>query len=401
VNDDRVIVVGGGPVGLLTALGLASRDIPVLVLEAEPALTVDLRAGTFHPPSLEMMAPYGITDQMHEIGIRVPRWQIRDKVEGVIVEWDLSALADMTPYPYRFHLEQHRLTPIIYEKLSSLPNATVRFGAPVSDVRQDAEYAEVTVGEGRGMERLRARYVVGADGGRSVVRKCMGVEFEGFTWPERFVVVSTGHSFAAHGYAANAYIADPDEWAAVFQMPDMGPPGLWRAVFPVPPEETDEHALSDSPCERRLQSLIPLPGSYHVVYRSIYKVHQRVASDFRKGRILLAGDAAHLNNPLGAFGLNGGIHDAVNLANKLSRVLRGEGGEDLLDLYTRQRRTANVEQVQANSISNKQRLEARDPAARRRNFDELRRTAADPVQNRAFLLTSSMIESVRRAAGVT
>ena len=92
----------------------------MLVLEAEPGLTFDLRAGTYHPPSLEMMAPYGITDEMHKTAIKVPRWQIRDRKEGVIVEWDVSLISDLTPYPYRLHLEQHRLTPIIYDKLQGL-----------------------------------------------------------------------------------------------------------------------------------------------------------------------------------------------------------------------------------------------------------------------------------------
>jgi 3-(3-hydroxy-phenyl)propionate hydroxylase len=399
-EQDRVIVVGGGPVGLLTALGLATRKVPVLVLEAEPALTIDLRAGTYHPPSLEMMASFGITEEMHKIGIRVPRWQIRDRTEGLIVEWDLSVLSDVTPYPYRFHLEQHRLTPIIYDKLRAFAHAEVRFGAPVTAVTQDADGAQVTVDDGSRCETLRARYVVGADGGRSAVRKAIGVDFEGFTWPDRFVVASTDYPMNEHGYTANAYVADPDEWAAVFQMPDAGPPGLWRVVFPVPPEESDEEALSDASCERRLQSLLARPEPYRIIYRSIYKVHQRVASDFRQGRILLAGDAAHLNNPLGAFGLNGGIHDAVNLSEKLAEVFAGRATEDLLDLYTRQRRTANIEQVQANSISNKKRLEARDPEARRRNFEELRQTAADPAANLAFLMTSSMIDSVRRASRV-
>ena len=115
----QVIVAGAGPVGLLTALALAKQDVSVLVLEAEPGLTIDLRAGTYHPPSLEMMAPYGITDEMHKTAIKVPRWQIRDRKDGVIVEWDVSLIGDLTPYPYRLHLEQHRLTPIIYDKLKA------------------------------------------------------------------------------------------------------------------------------------------------------------------------------------------------------------------------------------------------------------------------------------------
>jgi len=396
----RVIVAGGGPVGLLTALALASREVPVLVLEAEAALTRDLRAGTFHPPTLEMMAPYGITDEMHRTGIKVPRWQHRDRAGGVIAEWDLALIADETPYPYRFHLEQHRLTPILFDRLARFPHATVRFGARVADVGQDADRVWVDAETASGAERFEGAWLVGADGGRSAVRKAVGVEFEGFTWPERFVVVSTRHDFGAHGFTPNAYVADPEQWAAVFKMPDAEPGGLWRIAFPVPPDEPDELTLSASEIERRMQYFVSRPEPYAIRYKSIYKVHQRVAKEFRRGRVLLAGDAAHLNNPLGAFGLNGGIHDAINLAGKLGDVCRGEADATVLDRYARQRRTVNVEYVQEGSIRNLRTLAERDPAARQARFDELRRVNADPRLARDFLLQSSMIASVRRAAAI-
>ena len=395
-----VIVAGAGPVGLLTALALASREVPVLVLEAESALTHDLRAGTFHPPTLEMLAPYGVTDEMRRTGIEVPRWQHRDRVEGVIAEWDLGLIADETPYPYRFHLEQHRLTPILFDRLMRFPHAAVRFGVSVADVGQDGSRAWVDAETPGGAERIEGAWLVGADGGRSAVRKAIGVEFEGFTWPERFVVVSTRHDFGAHGFTPNAYVADPDQWAAVFKMPDAEPGGLWRIAFPVPPDEPDERTLSEAEVERRMQYFVPRAGRYAIRYKSIYRVHQRVAREFRRGRVLLAGDAAHLNNPLGAFGLNGGIHDAVNLAEKLAAVCRGEADEALLDRYVRQRRTVNVEYVQEGSIRNLRTLAERDPAARKARFDELRRTVADRALARAFLLQSSMIASIRRAAAI-
>jgi len=144
----------------------------------------------------------------------------------------------------------------------------------------------------------------------------------------------------------------------------------------------------------------PKPGRYAIEYKSIYKVHQRVASDFRVGRALLAGDAAHLNNPIGAFGLNGGIHDAINLGAKLAAVCRGAGEEGLLDLYVRQRRTVNLEYVQEFSVKNLKRLTARTEEERRRNFDELRRAASTVEGARNFLLVSSMIASVRRAEAI-
>src|SRR5262245_24394171 len=184
----QVIVVGAGPVGLLTALALAKQGVSVLVLEAEPGLTVDMRAGTYHPPSLEMMAPYGITQEMHKTAIKVPRWQIRDRKEGLIVEWDVSLISDLTPYPYRLHLEQHRLTPIIHEKLKACGNAEVRFGHEIADVSQTADRVTVTAKTPGGLERLETAWLVGADGGRSVVRKAVDLDFDGYTWPERFLV---------------------------------------------------------------------------------------------------------------------------------------------------------------------------------------------------------------------
>ena len=401
MSATQVIVAGAGPVGLLTALALAKQDVAVLVLEAEPGLTLDLRAGTYHPPSLEMMAPYGITDEMLKTAIKVPRWQIRDRSDGVIAEWDVSLINDLTPYPYRLHLEQHRLTPIIYDKLKACANAEVRFLHAVTAVAQTADRVTVTAKTPNGDERIEAEWLVGADGGRSAVRKCAEVDFEGYTWPERFLVASTTDDYARHGYALNAYCSDPDEWVALFKMPDDGPPGLWRVIFPVPEDEDEALTLSEEMVEQRMQRFQPRAGRYPIKYKGIYKVHQRVAKDFRAGRVLLAGDAAHLNNPIGAFGLNGGIHDAFNLAGKLASVCRGEGDASLLDLYVRQRRTVNLEYVQEVSVRNLKRLSEKSDRERRKNFDSLRRQAATPDGQREFLLVSSMIASVRRADAIT
>ncbi|HKW37960.1 MAG TPA: FAD-dependent monooxygenase [Burkholderiales bacterium] len=399
-KEPQVIVVGAGPVGLLTALALAERDVRVLVLECEAALTIDLRAGTYHPPSLEMMAPYGITDEMHRTAIKVPRWQIRDRRQGVIVEWDLGEIGDLTPYPYRLHLEQHRLTPIILSKLRAYPNAEVRFSHKVVDAEQTGDFVKVNAETPGGTEIFQAEWLVGADGGRSTVRKCTDVGFDGFTWDERFLVASTTYDYAPHGYALNAYLADPEEWAALFKMPDEGPPGIWRVIFPVPPDEEEAITLSEEMVERRMQRFLPRKERYQIKYKSIYRVHQRVAKEFRLGRILLAGDAAHLNNPMGAFGLNGGIHDSFNLTEKLAKVCRGEADESLLDAYVRQRRTVNLEYVQEHSIKNLRRLNEKSEEKRKANFEELRRVAASREGRREFLQVSSMIASVRRANAI-
>jgi 3-(3-hydroxy-phenyl)propionate hydroxylase len=392
-----VVIAGAGPTGLMCALALAHRGVRVVVCEAEPNLTHDLRAGSYHPPTLEMMAPYGITERMHERGLRVRRWQIRSRRDALVAEFDLDLLADVTPYPYRLHLEQHRLTPIQLDLLRRQPTAEVHFNHRVTGFEQTGNSVVVKF-ESEGIPgKLEASWLVGADGGRSTIRKLLPVEFEGFTWPEQFLVLSTPHDLAQHGFAMNTYVADAVEWAAVFKMPDVGPPGLWRLAFPCEPGLPDDALLEAAQVERRMQAFMPREAQYEIRYKSIYRVHQRVASDWRSGRVLLAGDAAHLNNPLGGFGLNSGIHDAANLAEKLASVWHGEAEESLLDVYVRQRRAATIEQVQAMSIRNKRLLEERDPAVQRSRMEELVSIANDPARARAHMLETSMIAGLRKA----
>ncbi len=398
---ERVLVVGAGPVGLLTTLALARGGVPVTIFEEEPALTTDLRAGSFHPPTLECMAPFGITARMLETAIQVPRWQIRDREHPEwIAEFDLSLLADVTPYPYRLHIEQHRLTPIIFDILAREPNAEIRFGHRFTELEQRHNVVRATFVHDERPVTVEGAWLIGADGGRSSVRKAAAIAFEGFTWPERFFVMSTTHDFAQHGYAMNAYVADPDQFIAIFKMPDDGPPGIWRLLYPTDPNLSDETIASADAIEAFLQGFVSIPGRYPMKYSSFYRIHQRVAQTFRSGRVVLAGDAAHINNPLGAFGLNSGIHDAINLSEKLTAVMRGEADDDLIDRYVRQRRTATVDHVQAMSIRNKHLLEERDPAVRKERFAELQRVASTPALARDYLLNSSMIASVRRAAAV-
>ncbi len=398
MRERPVVIAGAGPTGLMCALSLTRQGIPVVLLEAEPGLTHDLRAGSFHPPTLDMMAPYGITKRMLQTGIKVRHWQIRNKPGDLIAEFDLDLLADETPHPFRLHLEQHKLTPIQLDILKAEGNAEVHFGHRVTGFTQDDDGVAVTVEDENGERVMQASWLIGADGGRSVVRKETGVEFEGFTWPEIFVVISTPYDFGARGFARNTYIADPVEFGAMFKVPDKGPPGLWRLAYPANPDESDEALLAAERVEAALQRFAAKPDAYEVRYKSTYRVHQRVATSFRLGRVLLAGDAAHLNNPLGGFGLNSGIHDAVNLCDKLGRLWRREGGPELLDLYSRQRRAATVEQVQAMSIRNKRMMEERDPTVQRARLQEMIATASDPARAKQHLLNTSMISGLRRAA---
>jgi len=397
IERARVLVAGAGPAGLVTALCLARRGVPVTVLEAEPDLAEDLRAGTFHPPTLEMLDELGVTAELHAMGLIARTWQFRDRTAGVVAEFDLDLLRNDTRYPYRLHCEQFKMARVVYEKLVALPHAEVEFQARVVDVAQSADRVTATVETPEGQRTETGAWLVGADGGRSAVRKAVGVEFEGFTWPQAFMVVSTPYDFGSHGFAHASYISDPERWCAVFKVPGEGRSGLWRSASPTDPELPDEVALADGRVQERMEWLLPGRGPYEIVHRRSYRVHQRVATTLRAGRVLLIGDAAHVNNPLGGMGLNSGVHDGVTLAETLARVWRGEEDDAALEAWAAERRAINVEYVQALTIQNKRTIEERDPEVRRQRHDEMRRLAEDPRRARDYLFRTSMLATCRKA----
>jgi len=397
MSEQRVIIVGAGPTGLTAALFLVHAGIPVVVLESRKELYEDPRAATFHPPTLEMYAESGVTQRLHDLGILCPKWQFRGRDEGLIAEFDLGVLSSVTPYPYRLQCEQHKLVAILTEALLGRPGFELHFDATVEDVKQTADGVFVTTTNGASYE---GGFVIGADGGRSVVRKSQGIEFEGFTYEERFLVVTTTFDFETKGFAYSCYVSDPREWCALFKVPGAGPPGIWRVVFPTPSHAEADDLLDYGNAQQRLQDFIPSATPYDIIHTNLYTVHQRVAESYRKDRALLAGDAAHVNNPLGGMGMNFGIHDAVSLAGKLARVLNGESDE-LLNVYDRQRRHVANAFLQAMTIQNKRVLEEKDPAVRLQRLSEMREISSDPDKSRAFLMQTAMFNGLRAAAEVT
>jgi 3-(3-hydroxy-phenyl)propionate hydroxylase len=401
-DGDLVLVAGGGPVGLLCAWLLGRRGLRVRLFDNNVAPQADPRAATTHPATLELLAEDGLAQDMARVGLVAPIFQFWDRPSGELVaQFDHAVLKDDTPYPYVVQCEQFKTAKLLLERLRKLPNVEVLFGHEVTEVTQAEDSVSVAVRGPGAITTHAGSYLIGADGGRSVVRKQCGIAFEGFTWPERFLVLTTPYDFEAErGFCYRSYFADPGAWCNCFKVSADGPPGLWRTVFPAGAEQSEMDILSDAGVQARIQSFFPAPRAYEIVHRNLYVTHQRVAETFRKGRVLLAGDAAHVNNPIGGMGLNGGIQDAANLSDKLAQVARGEAPDQLLDLYSRQRRAVAVEFVQEQSIANKKRLEARDPEARRRNLGELREISADPARARQFLLRTSMLVSQRRAAAM-
>lgn len=394
MEQRRVIVAGAGPAGLVAAAYLAGEGIPVTIVEQARDLPDDLRASTFHSPTLDMLERFGVVPAMIEQGLICRTWQFRDRQQGVIATFDLGHLKDDTAHPYRLQCEQWRLTRMLRDQLAGNPDVTFLYDAKATEVAQDADGVTLTIERPDGStEPLRGSFLIGADGARSAVRRSLGIAFDGMTIPETYLTLSTTFRFerAIPDLANIAYISDPEEWFVLLQAA-----GLWRVLLPTAPEEAADEArmLDPARIEERMQGVLPNPAGYEIRHRTAYRVHERVAETYTLGRVFIAGDAAHINNPLGGMGMNGGVHDAFNLAEKLTQVWRG-ADLALMERYSRQRRKVARDVVQQQALRNRQILNQRDPAVRRAYHDELRATAADPVKHRAFLLRSSMIQSLR------
>jgi 3-(3-hydroxy-phenyl)propionate hydroxylase len=398
-EDRRVLISGGGPVGLLCAWLLGRKGIPVRLFDENDSPQADPRAATTHPATLDLLADDGLADDMARVGLVAPIFQFWDRpTDSLVAEFDHAILKDDTQHPFVVQCEQFKTAKLLLERVKKLSNVELMYGYAVTDVSQDANSASVTVRGPDGIKTHKGAYVIGADGGRSTVRKQSGIAFDGFTWPERFIVFTTPFDFEANrGYCYRSYFADPGAWCNCFKVSADGPPGLWRTVYPTDSTTPEEELTSDAAVQALMQKFFPAPHDYEVIHRNLYVTHQRVAATFRKGRVVLAGDSAHINNPIGGMGLNGGLQDGANLSDKLARILLDGAPDRLLDVYDRQRRAVAVEFVQEQSIANKNRLEAKDPDVRKKNLDDLRATAADPARARQFLLRTSMIASQRRA----
>ena len=390
--DKRVLVAGGGPVGSTAAWLLARQGVPVTLVEAEEGVQIDYRASTFHPPTLDLLEESGITQALLDRGLKCPTWQFRDRQEGRVAEFDLDLLKNDTRHPYRLQCEQFKLVEWLYGRLAD--SAELLFRHEVTGVRQTGERVILDCRTPDGDAEISGDWLIAADGGRSTIRRELGIAFDGYTHPEHFLVAGTQYDFRAHmpDICSVNYTADPVEWYLLLEIPDM-----WRIVVPVDASVEADDAVTDTYLQNALQNLLPRADDYPILVRAIYRVSQRVASAYRRGRVFLAGDAAHINNPLGGMGLNGGLHDAVSLCGRLARVWRGEAEEDELDGYETQRRPEAINAISAITERNKKLMEERDLEVRRRNLDEMRAIAADPARAYRLMLNAAMIASLRRS----
>jgi 3-(3-hydroxy-phenyl)propionate hydroxylase len=375
-----VLIAGAGPSGAVAAYRLAQMGVDVILLEGQPQCPQDMRASTFHPPTLDMMEELGLLDTLEAQALRAPIYQYRNRATGEVLSLDMGEIADVARHPYRLQCEQFKLTRLIADKLAEHPHGSILFQRRLTHYEQDDQG------------------VIGADGANSLVRKLMGVEFSGFTYPEKFLTLSTTYPVheAFQDLAYVAYMADPREWCVLIRVSEF-----WRVLVPALETDDDAVLVGDAKKSVVFDGLVGDGACVVTSHRTVYRVHQRVANSYRQGRVILMGDAAHLNNPLGGFGMNSGVHDAWNLSDKLQAILQDSADPDAeLDRYERQRRTVMQEFVQAQTMRNKRALEAGAEAAQGEAQAQLAAVIANPDLRRDYILNQAMIKSRAREAEI-
>jgi 3-(3-hydroxy-phenyl)propionate hydroxylase len=343
-----------------------------------------------------MLDQLGMAEPLIQQGLKAPEYHFRERQTGDVIEFDLGELADHTRFPYRIQCEQHVMATMLSDNLEKHPKASVRFGHRITSFEQLDDGVEVAVETDREIKKIRAKYLIAADGGNSIIRKWLKVQFEGFTYPEKFLTLSTKLELKEYidNLAYVNYVSDPQEWLVLLRVPSV-----WRILVPASEDQSDEFLLSDAYKNKVLERLT---GKTDITteHRTIYRVHQRVATKFNHGRVFLVGDSAHMNNPLGGFGMNSGIHDAWNLCGKLETCLTKGHKEPLLDLFDLQRRSVTHSFIQAQSKQNKALLEHRKNEAHSQQLQQMRECQRNPEKRREFLLRQSMFTSLQEAASI-
>lgn len=374
MQDQHVLIAGGGPVGFLTALGLARHGIRVTLIEAEEDIIKSPRAMVYHWSVLEGLEKLGVLDEARQRGFTKQDYchtvfRTRERIY-----WSLDPLADETDFPYNLHLGQHELAEIARNHLAEIPHAEVRFGTRISGLTQGASGVTATLNRAGDTEEMRADWLIACDGAGSTVReKLLGLNFFGITWPERFIATNVRFDLEAHGYARANFMMD-DVYGAIIAKIDET--DLWRITFmedlSEPLESVREriHTFYDA--------YVPGIEGYDLVQYSPYRMHQRCVDTMRVGRVLLAGDAAHITNPTGGLGLTSGLFDSYFLVEIMNAIVNEGASHDLLNRYSDERRRAFIELASPQATRNKQRIyHAHEGTWFDRELAEIRKLATD------------------------
>lgn len=388
----QVVIVGAGPVGLLTALGLARQGVEVTVLDCEPEVVRSPRAAVYFHTTISILKKLGLADEAHAIGLSSTEFKMHWPDTGEVMFSDMrDALEPGQEFDHNLHFGQHILAELVMRHLARLPNTEVLWNHTVTALAQDGRKAQVTVDTPEDETVFEADWIIGTDGARSTVRKLAGLPFEGFTWPDRFVATNIAYPFLDFGYANANMIVDPVNWAVVGR---LGRENLWRLTYGEDAELDEASILERLP--ERFAAILPDPSiPYRIDNFSPYRVHQRCAPEFRAGRVLLAGDAAHACNPCGGLGLTGGVIDADTLSDALGAVVAGRADERVLDFYARERRRVFLEVTSPMSTNFKRLLSEKDPVRRAQDKAEM---IAQVEKGGSEVLASSLAELMKGTA---
>ena len=397
MKSAKVIIIGAGPVGTFAAYCLAEYGIETLVLESESTCETDMRASTFHPSTLKYLDNLNLADELIEKGLKAPIFQYRIRSTDEVLEFNLQELDDVLDFPFRLQCEQYKFARMLAGKLDRHRHSSVLFNRKLINFSEGKNKVTLDVDHHGASEQYQCDYLIGADGANSIVRRNLGIEFSGFTYEEKFFTLSTQKPL--ENYFSNLsyvnYVSDPEEWFVLLKAPSA-----WRILVPVPQTLDDKAIKSNDYVSDIFTRVLNSCDPIETIHRTIYRVHQRVVNKMRYGRIMLAGDSAHLNNPLGGFGMNGGLHDAWNLAEKLDGIINQKNDEDLLNLYDRQRRTVMNDFIQKQTIRNKKMIEETGDANYSSEWMRMRNLHENENERRDYMLRQSMTQSLINEAAI-
>ena len=398
MNSAKVIIIGAGPVGTFVAYCLAEYGIETILLESETSCETDMRASTFHPSTLKYLDNLNLANELIDKGLKAPIFQYRIRATDEILEFNLEELSDVLDFPFRLQCEQYKFARMLADKLDNHKYSSVMFNRELISFSDAGNKVKLKVDHKGIGEDYECDYLIGADGANSIVRRNLGIEFGGFTYKEKFFTLSTEkpleNYFSDLSYVN--YVSDPDEWFVMLKAPSA-----WRILVPVDENLDDDLIRSDDYVRNIFKRALNSDDQIETIHRTIYRVHQRVVDTMRSGRVILAGDSAHLNNPLGGFGMNGGLHDAWNLAKQLDEIINHNKNEELLDLYDRQRRTVMNEFIQKQTIRNKKMIEETGDDKYSSEWNRMRNIHQNDTERRQYMFRQTMAQSLVREAEIS
>jgi 3-(3-hydroxy-phenyl)propionate hydroxylase len=398
MNSAKVIIIGAGPVGTFVAYCLAEYGIETILLESEASCETDMRASTFHPSTLKYLDNLNLANELIDKGLKAPIFQYRIRATDEILEFNLEELSDVLDFPFRLQCEQYKFARMLADKLDNHKYSSVMFNRELISFSDAGNKVKLKVDHKGIGEDYECDYLIGADGANSIVRRNLGIEFGGFTYKEKFFTLSTEkpleNYFSDLSYVN--YVSDPDEWFVMLKAPSA-----WRILVPVDENLDDDLIRSDDYVRNIFKRALNSDDQIETIHRTIYRVHQRVVDTMRSGRVILAGDSAHLNNPLGGFGMNGGLHDAWNLAEQLDEIINHNKNEELLDLYDRQRRTVMNEFIQKQTIRNKKMIEETGDDKYSSEWNRMRNIHQNDTERREYMFRQTMAQSLVREAEIS